>query len=194
MTNRQKQAAATKEKIFGCAVELFAENAYERVSVSDICKRAGVSVGAFYHHFSNKENILNVGYRLFDEQLEKTWNEARPGYNRRGVELLVGEQMRSMRDMGAPAAAQYFKNQLTAQERYIIDRDRFFYRAVLSCVQAELEAGRLAGDPRAIADDIVGLCRGVIYDWCLHGGGYDLPLQGQKTLRMVLGYYAGNEG
>lgn len=191
-TNRQKQAAATKAKIFDCAIALFAENAYERVSVGDICKRAGVSVGAFYHHFGNKENILNVGYRLFDEQLEQTWSKRQPGFTRHGLELLIGEQMRSMREMGAPAAAQYFKNQLSVHEKYIVNRDRFFYRTVLSCVQAEREASRLTGDTQAIADDLVGLCRGVIYDWCLHEGGYNLEAQGLKALEMVLGYYAGN--
>ena len=192
-TNRQKQAAATKAKIFDCAVALFAENEYERVSVGDICKRAGVSVGAFYHHFGNKDNLLNEGYHLFDEQLEQTWNERQPGYTRRGLELLIGEQMRSMAGMGAHAASQYFKNQLTVREKYIVNRDRFFYRTVVACVEAELEAGRILGDARSIADDLVGLCRGVIYDWCLHDGSYGLEAQGQKALAMVLGYYAGNE-
>ena len=65
-TNRQRQAIATKHKIFSCAVSLFAEKSYENVTVQDICDKAEVSVGAFYHHFKSKENILDEGYRLFE--------------------------------------------------------------------------------------------------------------------------------
>lgn len=46
LTKRQQQALATKQKIFKCAVSLFAQKAYENVTVNDICQQAQVSVGA----------------------------------------------------------------------------------------------------------------------------------------------------
>ncbi len=189
-TKRQLQAAATKQRIFNHAISLFAANPYEKISVSDICTEAGVSVGAFYHHFKNKESILNEGYRIFDETLEQKWNEARPTVGRPGIEFLVHEQMFSMQDMGAAAAAQYFKNQLTAQEKYILNKERFFYKAVTECLREEITTGHLSGEANTIADDILSLCRGTIYDWCLHSGQYDLNEQGKKILEMVFGYYS----
>ncbi len=188
-TNRQIQAAATKQRIFDHAVNLFASNAYEKISVSDICKSAGVSVGAFYHHYKNKESILSEGYHLFDEALEQKWNEQRPIVGLQGIEFLVFEQMRSMQDMGSAAAAQYFKNQLTAEEKYILNKERFFYRTVADCLQKEINVGHLCGESHGIADDILCLCRGTIYDWCLHGGQYSLIEQGKKVLEMVFAYY-----
>lgn len=189
-TNRQMQAAATKQKIFSHAITLFAANPYEKISVNDICISAGVSIGAFYHHFKNKESILSEGYRLFDESLEQKWNEQRPVVGRQGIDFIVHEQMYSMQEMGAAAAAQYFKNQLTAQEKYILNKDRFFYRAVIDCLREEIKNGRLNADAHTIADDILSLCRGTIYDWCLHSGQYDLIAQGKRVLKMVLAYYS----
>ncbi len=36
----------------------FAENGYEATSVSKICRAAGVSKGAFYHHFDSKQQLF----------------------------------------------------------------------------------------------------------------------------------------
>lgn len=188
-TSRQLQAAATRQKIFNHAIRLFSANPYEKISVSDICASAGVSIGAFYHHFKNKESILSEGYRLFDESLEQKWNDQRPNVGNQGIHFLVHEQMLSMQAMGAAAAAQYFKNQLTAMDKYILNKERFFYKAVVDCLQEEINMGRLHSDAYTIADDILCLCRGTIYDWCLHDGKYDLISQGKKVLEMVLTFY-----
>ena len=46
------------DSILRAAVEEFVEKGYEGASVDAIAKRAGVSKGGFYHHFSNKEVLL----------------------------------------------------------------------------------------------------------------------------------------
>ena len=59
-TNRQKQAAASKNKLVAAAMELFNEKGYEQTTVQDICKRAGLSVGVFYHYFPSKSDVLQT--------------------------------------------------------------------------------------------------------------------------------------
>lgn len=44
------------------ARELFAEKGYDNTSMADICKKANVSKGLIYHHFSSKEELLKVVY------------------------------------------------------------------------------------------------------------------------------------
>src|SRR6202163_2189018 len=46
--------------LISAASELFAALGYDRTSVDRIIKQAGVSKGAFYHHFSSKEEILDA--------------------------------------------------------------------------------------------------------------------------------------
>ena len=188
-TNRQKQALATTQKIFSCAVTLFAQQSYENVTVQDICQKAEVSVGAFYHHFQSKENILDEGYRLFDQQSEEAWNQGHPDDPIEAVHFLILEQARSMENMGAMAALQYFKHQLSSSEKYILNPDRFFYQTILRAVKEETASGRLTGDPTVITEDILSLTRGLIYDWCMHGGSYILSERSQRVLDMTLKYY-----
>ena len=188
-TNRQKQAIATNQNIFSCAVSLFAEKSYENVTVQDICDKAEVSVGAFYHHFKSKENILDEGYRLFDQQSEEAWKKGHPESPLEAIHFLISGQARSMEDMGARAALQYFKHQLSSSEKYILNPERFFYQTIYQAVLEETAAGSLQGDPAAITEDILGITRGMIYDWCLHEGEYPLSERSSRALDMILSYY-----
>lgn len=190
-TSRQMQALATKQKIFSCAVSLFAQKTYENVTVQDICSEAEVSVGAFYHHFKSKENILDEGYRLFDQRSEEAWNSGHPDSPLEAIQFLISEQARSMESMGPPAVLQYFKNQLSCSEKYILNPDRFFYKTISQSVEDGIAAGLLAGDSAEITEDILGITRGMIYDWCLHSGAYRLSDRSRRMVDMVMKYYMG---
>jgi len=57
----QKRSLETRTKIIETAMELFAQKGFEVTSVADICEGAGVSKGAFYHHFPSKQAIFQQG-------------------------------------------------------------------------------------------------------------------------------------
>lgn len=59
---RKEKAAATKEKIFSTAVGLIKEQGYANVTVSEICRRAGIAKGTFYVHYASKEDIVRESY------------------------------------------------------------------------------------------------------------------------------------
>lgn len=50
----------TRTLLIRAASELFGTQGYDRTSVDRIIRQAGVSKGAFYHHFSSKEEILDA--------------------------------------------------------------------------------------------------------------------------------------
>ena len=47
-----------KAQIIQTALELFAQRGYEKTTVNDIIKAAGISKGGFYHHYKSKEELL----------------------------------------------------------------------------------------------------------------------------------------
>jgi TetR/AcrR family transcriptional repressor of nem operon len=49
--------ADTKTRLLGAALTLVRTNGYDATSVDDLCKAAGVTKGAFFHHFSTKEDL-----------------------------------------------------------------------------------------------------------------------------------------
>ena len=56
----KEEALKTREGIIEASIELFLKRGVSRTSLSDIAKRAGVTRGAIYWHFNNKEDLLGA--------------------------------------------------------------------------------------------------------------------------------------
>lgn len=54
----QQRGEETRSRILDAAGELFAQRGYDATSVADICERASVTKGGFYHHFASKEAVF----------------------------------------------------------------------------------------------------------------------------------------
>jgi AcrR family transcriptional regulator len=54
----QQRSEETRSKIIEAAVKLFSTRGFNAASVGDICKEAGISKGAFYHHFESKQALF----------------------------------------------------------------------------------------------------------------------------------------
>ncbi len=66
-----KPECETKCKLLRVALELIWENSYGSVSVDDICKRAEVKKGSFYHFFPSKSDLAIAA-------IDADWQQKRP--------------------------------------------------------------------------------------------------------------------
>lgn len=66
-----KKPCETKEKLLQVGFDLMWDSSYGSVSVDDICKRAGINKGSFYHFFPSKADLAVAAY-------EEHWKEKRP--------------------------------------------------------------------------------------------------------------------
>jgi AcrR family transcriptional regulator len=70
----QTRSVETRKKILSTAEQLFSRSGYESASVADICSAAGISKGAFYHHFPSKQavfmELLSEWLKGIDQGLE----------------------------------------------------------------------------------------------------------------------------
>src|SRR3954469_455446 len=88
-TDRFEQRRATRAKLVDAALKLFATSGYEHATVDDISQEAGYSKGAYYFHFSTKDDILL--------ELLRMWTEDRTNALAAGV--VDGEPESSVRGM-----------------------------------------------------------------------------------------------
>ncbi len=187
-TSRQLQAEETRLKIFEAATALFSENTYEQVKISDICRRANVSIGNFYYYFKAKEDIINEGYRDFDIYIRDRWDEYAKVSTSESILFLIRHQLFKISENGSMYATHFFKNQLSNKNKYILDKNRCFYQTLLEVVTEGLKKGDFPAAPSAeeITDSILRHSRGTIYDWCLHEGSYDVIEQGIADITNLL--------
>ena len=55
-----KTAVVRRQELLDTAMRLFASKGYEQTSINDVIAAVGVSKGAFYHHFSSKEELMEA--------------------------------------------------------------------------------------------------------------------------------------
>jgi AcrR family transcriptional regulator len=65
--DRFEQRKATRSKLIEAAQQLFSTSGYEHATVDDISHAAGYSKGAYYFHFSTKDDILLELLRIWTE-------------------------------------------------------------------------------------------------------------------------------
>ncbi|MEX0749405.1 MAG: TetR/AcrR family transcriptional regulator [Dehalococcoidia bacterium] len=65
--DRFEQRKLTRAKLIDAALKLFSTSGYEHATVDDISREAGYSKGAYYFHFSTKDDILTELLRMWTE-------------------------------------------------------------------------------------------------------------------------------
>ncbi|HET6614462.1 MAG TPA: TetR/AcrR family transcriptional regulator [Dehalococcoidia bacterium] len=65
--DRFEQRKLTRAKLIDAALKLFSTSGYEHATVDDISREAGYSKGAYYFHFSTKDDILMELLRMWTE-------------------------------------------------------------------------------------------------------------------------------
>jgi AcrR family transcriptional regulator len=58
VNKHHQRSIETQERILSAAETTFAQLGYDGTSVNTICRAAGVSKGAFYHHFDSKQAVF----------------------------------------------------------------------------------------------------------------------------------------
>ena len=78
----QQRSEETRSKIMESAIKLFSNRGYNAASVGDICAEAGVSKGAFYHHFKSKQALflalLDSWLQTIDNAIEASRDKTAP--------------------------------------------------------------------------------------------------------------------
>lgn len=72
MARRTAQAAAqTRADILKSARELFARQGYAGTTTADVATRAGVTVGALFHHFADKVALFAAVFDELDDEMNR---------------------------------------------------------------------------------------------------------------------------
>jgi AcrR family transcriptional regulator len=96
-TLRQRRSQETRELILDAAYRVFANRGYGQSSVDAVIAEAGLSKGAFYHHFTSKDELFKA--LIQDRQrkcIDQMTDAVIPASSRRdAIERLVGVGLQS---------------------------------------------------------------------------------------------------
>ena len=199
MARRTKEdALATRASLLDAAERLFLDKGVSRTSLNDIALAAGTTRGAIYWHFKDKADLFNAMMARVTLPLESAFQQAsgRPGEDPlpglreavlRALRHTAGdEQTRRVFEV-ATHKVEYVDEMGAVRSRHIAVRQQF-----LDQMQRALRAGaRLRGRKLAIpavaaAHGLHALVDGLIQNWLLDPGAFDLVRTGGQAVDSYL--------
>lgn len=180
-TPKQIKTQETKEKIYKAADNILKKKGFAYLTVSNICKVAGVSNGTFFYHFKTKDDLLS--YYIFDKFAEYRYrhhfDEAVQGlsFDRRIISYYCAWAT-YMEEIGIDFFTNFYNT-----SNHSLDVRRFNDRTPItmwnfpgSCLD-EAEKDGLLKENVSIshaAEVLATIVKGIAFDWCLSGGAFDM--------------------
>jgi AcrR family transcriptional regulator len=192
LTKRDKQAIATHQKIYNTALKLFYKSGYDKVTVDDICEAAGVSKGAFYDHFKSKDQVI-IDLFLMADEIYGEYAERELGRQKNITDrlLLLGRRaVKYSNDMGIDIIQVSYRAQINTHKKTasIASEKRALFKLLLKLIEQGQARGEIRTDLSAedITRIMVRCVRGVIYDWCLVNGRFNLIKEADKAIAILM--------
>ncbi len=67
----EQRIIETKKKIFNAFVDMMKDTSIHQISISELCKKAGINRTTFYNHFGSQYDVLNEIIDLYLHELEE---------------------------------------------------------------------------------------------------------------------------
>jgi AcrR family transcriptional regulator len=189
--SRKDQAEETKRHIFHTALKLLDEQGYEKIKIRDIVQAANVSIGAFYHYYNSKMDVFYETYHLADEYFEETV-----------LPLLVQESAKERIHCFFDHYARYCYEITSLALTSILYNsnnkcfERTTDRGILRVLTEQMNYGlsrqelRRGDSPEFMARFFIISVRGLVYNWCIHEGSYDLKEAASQHVERLLQCYS----
>jgi len=173
LTKRQIQAKNTQNKIYCTAIDLLEKKGFDNLTVEEICQKAGVSIGSFYNYFKSKNDILNIIYKVADDYFKDVVDDAlKEGHSYEKILRFF----KFYADYNAERGLDFIKHLYNSQNKVFITNGRDMQNVLQKIIEEGQEKGEIQTQmkPREMVEYLFIAARGLIYDWCLHDGEYDL--------------------
>lgn len=187
LTSRDRQALATKNKIFQVGIKLIQKYGLDGVNVTRIAKSADVSVGTFYHYYKSKLDLFMELYRSADHYFEtEIASRLEPLPFAQQIQVFFEEYV----DMAERNGVELTRKMYIPENSLFISRKQGMHSVLEAIIITAQNSGicNKKNTPQEIEHELFLIARGVIFDWALHDGNYNLK---EKTRKMLEIYISG---
>lgn len=193
---RKNQAEQTRRHIYETAAKLFTEKSFEEVTVNDIVAASGTSVGAFYHHFKNKQGVMVVTYRTLDEQYREYYRDIICGPECAGkcsiekIELFMRNTVELIADIGRDFLSVFYQYILkdSSVSNSMLDSGREFFSILREMIAEGKKLGEIPEevDTEQTIRDLTIIARECEVEWCISRGKVEIDSQSMSLTKKYL--------
>lgn len=198
LTARQKQAMEMRSRIQNVALDLFDRDSFENVSVEQIAQAAGCSVGNIYHYFKSKDELViqvtdsvDAQYRVLEEaylaDTETPWSRKLLDFVEKALVISAGD----------PSLYRSFVHGIRYPQQAILrdNEKRVYFRVLRELVDGCRQEGSIhpERDREELVAELVVLHRGMLLEWRIYEGEFDLPGRGGRMAAALLAGWRNRE-
>lgn len=184
-TSRKEQAEETRSRIYASAIELMEQKGFGNFTVADISKKAGVSVGAFYHYFNSKNDILAaIFYRADDYFSTQVVNSL----SKSSVPEQIVEYFDHYAKFNVASGVETTQQLFNPKIKFFIEEGRPMLEILEDLIRKGQEKNEIRGDMDAkeLVSYLFVMARGVVFEWSLCDGNYDLEAKMHKYMEILV--------
>jgi TetR/AcrR family fatty acid metabolism transcriptional regulator len=170
----------TRERIINSAKTLFAEQGYQKTTIVDISKRAGLSEAALYDYFQGKEDLLLTIPDLWVSELVRDLEEqlfgVKGAVNKLRKYLWLYMRRVEQSPVDAKIVYLFLKTNANFLNTEVYSNVKNFYTHLVEIFEEGRKSGEMKADlnPRAARDIFVGTMDHIISRWLLKDMSYSL--------------------
>lgn len=188
--SKSEENLDTRQILIDTAVEQIRKHGADHITVRSVCDAAGLSIGTFYHHFKNKDDLLiffvrETSFDRFDLMTPLS------DISGRVCELYMHLIHRYL-EMGEEFMKSFYTTGNKALSAYMGEEDGHYADGTVMarCEQELTEAIRQEvlqsdADAHRLSMDICTIVKGCVFEWALNDGKMDIE---QTLLRIVSNY------
>ncbi|WP_207726940.1 TetR/AcrR family transcriptional regulator [Anaerosolibacter carboniphilus] len=178
-----------KKSIYDTAIKLMNSQGYENVSISDICKSAGFSVGNFYYYYKSKVDILVEYVHLHNEELLEYHNSLANHIYIDRIKMLTLYAMEKKDQLGKDFVAKLFAIDFMDKNLLMLS-SHVYFKIICELVEKAQENNEITKklSTKDISDLLINNNYGLLASWLYTETRYSLKEAAEKNLDILLGF------
>ena len=189
----------TKDRIINSAKKLFAEQGYQKTTVMDISKQAGLSEAALYEYFQGKEDLLLTIPHLWVseliEDLEDQLFGVEGAFNRLRKYLWWNMRRIEQAPLDAKIVYLFLKTNANFLNTEVYTNVKTLYSYLLDIFEEGRKTGEMKKDlnPFLARDIVVGTMDHIVTRWLLKDMSYSLFENLEDTFELLVAAFKADE-
>lgn len=187
------EAMATRHQLLDAAERVFLAQGVARTTLQDVAAAAGLTRGAIYWHFKDKADLYSAMMDRITLPCECAMNEVLAAAPGEPAATLLAMALQPLRALASePQVQRVFSiamhyTEYTEELAPVSQRHREAVAGFVAVMQAQLETLGIGAASQGAAIGLFALIDGLMRQWTLAPGSFDLLAVGEHAVRAYLG-------
>lgn len=173
-----------RRKLNNIGISLMLKQGYERTTIRQICREAGVAVGTFYIYFSSKSDLLGILYEMSDSYFSPILSM---DFSNRTAPSLFEEFIETYIKLDVDSGLDKLKLLTDIHNKFSLQK-RAPYKSLLRIIEYGQARGEFRDDYdiEDIINFVFDVLHGITKRYCISDGALDIVSRIRLSSKMVL--------